>query len=85
MCVGSFELGVEVLFAVIFVYKVVNTLAVLHVLGYKSQVDHICALLQVLLWEVNSVISKWLPILNLGAVDDQTENFFTLVIHEDLV
>ena len=85
MCTCWLVIRVKILLAVILILEVLNSSTVLHVSGDKSDADVVDASLQVLLWQVDSMIVEWCPFCDCLAIDDQRLELFASVVEEDVV
>jgi len=85
MCTCWLVVRVKILLTVILILEVLNSSTVLHVRGDKSDTDVVDASLQVLLWQVDSMIVEWCPFCDRLAIDDQRLELFASVVEKDVI
>lgn len=76
---------VKILLTVILILEVLNSSTVLYICRDKSDTNIVDASLQVLFWQVDSMIVEWCPFCDLLTIDDQRLELFTSVVEEDII
>ena len=85
MSISCLILTVDVLLLFFLVEEVVHALAILDIVGNKPDYDCILALLEVIFWEVNSMVSEWVCVFNLSSIHHQLSHFFSSIVAENPV
>lgn len=85
MGVSCLELRVEILFVVILVQEVVDSLAVSHVFRYKANLNFVLPLFQEGFGEKYLVISKRVSICDNLTINDNFMHLLTFVISKNII
>lgn len=76
---------VQVLFTIFFILEVLDTHAIFGVFRHKSNTNNIWAFMEMLSWEIDSMISKWSSFGNFDAINDQLRDPFAFIIDKDII